>query len=156
MTSYKLTRLKKRTIYSIMMRIMALDYGTKKIGIAFSDPTGGFVSETVTIRYRSQKEALQKISDMTEDLNVDRILLGYPLLADGSAGDMADAVQKFKLKLEKKLDQQIVLVDERFTSEEAEDYLHAQGKKIRGNRDKLDAISAAILLTDYLRETGRL
>lgn len=156
MTSYKLTGLKMRAIYSTMIRIMALDYGTKKIGVAFSDPTGGFVSETVTIRSKSEKEALQKISDMAEELNVGRILLGYPLLEDGSAGEMARTVQKFKLKLEKQLDQQIVLVDERFTSEEAEEYLHAQGKKIKGNRDKLDAISAAILLTDYLRETGRL
>jgi len=129
---------------------MAIDYGTKKIGLAFSDPTLNFVSRTLTIKYKSIKEAIKTITQMTVEEEVSKIILGLPLNDDGSSGEMVEKVEQFRKYLEKDTDLEIILSDERYTSEEAYKYLHLSGKKAKGNREKIDAISAAIILNDYL------
>jgi putative Holliday junction resolvase len=134
------------------MRLMAIDYGTKKIGLAFTDPTCSFVSTTQTITFKSEKAAAKVISELAAERNVSAIILGYPLDEDGSTNEMTGKVDMFKKRLEKLLDVEIILSDERYTSEEAEKFLHLQGKSIKGHKGRIDAISAALILDDYLRE----
>jgi putative Holliday junction resolvase len=134
------------------MRLMAIDYGTKKIGLAFTDPTCSFVSATRTIMFKSEKTIAKEIANLATDEKVSLIILGYPLNEDGSANEMTGKVDVFKKRLEKLTDTEIILSDERYTSEEAEKYLHLQGKSIKGNKGRIDAISAALILDDYLRE----
>lgn len=131
---------------------MAIDYGTKKIGLAFTDPTCSFVAATRTIMYTSEKAAAIEIADLAIDGNVSKIVLGYPLNEDGSENEMTGKVDVFKKRLEKLLNIEIILSDERYTSEEAEKFLHMQGKSIKGHKNRIDAISAALILDDYLKE----
>jgi putative pre-16S rRNA nuclease len=131
---------------------MAIDYGTKKIGLAFSDPTLNFVSRTLTIKYKSIKEAVNTIVQMIADEEVHQIILGLPLNDDGTAGKMVEQVDQFRKRLKKQTSVEIILSDERYTSEEAQKYLHLSGKKIKGNREKIDAISAALILNDHLMD----
>ncbi len=140
------------TYISIDMRLMAIDYGTRKIGLAFTDPTCSFVSATRTIMFRSEKAAAKEIAELAAEEKVSKIILGYPLNEDGSENEMTEKVDIFKKRLEKLLDIEIILADERYTSEEAEKYLHLQGKSIKGHKNKIDAISAALILDDYLKE----
>jgi len=134
------------------MRIMAVDYGTRKIGLALTDPTCSFVARTLTIKPKSEKQAAIYISELATEEEVAKIILGYPLNDDGSKGAMAEMVENFKLRLEKLSGLEIILSDERYTSEEAEKYLHLMGKKIKGHKEKIDAISAALILNDYLMD----
>lgn len=133
---------------------MALDYGTKKIGVAFSDPLRSFVSRTMTLTYVSENQIVKQIVELINTEDVDLLVLGYPLNVDGSEGEMTEKVNVFKNKIEKLAQIDIILSDERYTSEEAGKYLHQMGKKIKGNKNRIDAISAAIILDDYLKETG--
>jgi putative Holliday junction resolvase len=134
------------------MRVMAVDYGTRKIGLALTDPACNFVARTLTITPKSEKQAVIYITDLAAKEDVAKIILGYPLNDDGSKGAMAAKVEDFKLRLEKLSGLEIILSDERYTSEEAEKYLHLMGKRIKGHKEKIDAISAALILNDYLMD----
>ncbi len=131
---------------------MAIDYGTKKIGLALSDPFKSFVARTMTLDVKSDKDAALQIKDIVRQEQVSKIILGHPLNDDGSVGPMAEQVEQFKIRLEKLLEAEIILSDERYTSEEALKYLHMEGKKIEGNKKRIDAISAALILDDYIKE----
>lgn len=131
---------------------MAIDYGSKKIGLAFTDPTCSFVSATQTLFFKSEKAAAKEIADLIVEREVSTIILGYPLNEDGSSNEMTEKVDLFKKRLEKLPGVEIILSDERYTSEEAEKFLHLQGKSIKGHKGRIDAISAALILDDYLRE----
>jgi len=137
------------------MRIMAIDFGTKKIGLAFTDPTLSFVSRTLTLRVKSEKEAAQKAVEFVSSEDVHKIILGYPLNDDGTKSEMTHRVEDFRKRLEQLVDIEIEYSDERYTSEEAEKYLHQMGKSIKGNKNRIDAISAALILNDYLGEQRR-
>lgn len=134
------------------MRVMAVDYGTRKIGLALTDPTCSFVARTLTIKPKSDKQAAIQICEMAAGEEVGKIILGYPLNDDGSRGAMAEKVEQFKLRLEKLSGLEVILSDERYTSEEAEKYLHLSGKKVKGHKEKIDAISAALILNDFLMD----
>jgi len=135
---------------------MAIDYGTRKIGLAFSDPLRSFVSRTTTLTYKSENKVIAEITEIIKTEEVSLIILGYPLNQDGSEGEMTEKVNTFQQKIKNQLEIEIILSDERYTSEMAENYLHQQGKKIKGHKEKIDAISAAIILDDYLRESGKI
>ncbi len=134
------------------MRVMAIDFGTKKIGLAFTDPTVSFVSKTMTLRVKSDKDAAQKAAEFVISEEVHKVILGYPLNDDGTKSQMTEKVEDFRRRLENLVDTEIEYSDERYTSEEAEKYLHQAGKSIKGNKDRIDAISAALILNDYLQE----
>lgn len=133
---------------------MAIDYGTRKIGLAFSDPLRSFVTRTQTLTYKSENRVIEEIIEIIQTEEVSLIILGYPLNQDGSEGEMTARVNNFRDKIRRNLEIEIILSDERYTSEEAGNYLHQQGKRIKGHKEKIDAISAAIILDDYLKESG--
>jgi len=136
------------------MRLLAVDYGLKRIGLALSDITASFVARTLTIARASNQAAAQEIASLAKTEEVGKIILGYPLNVDGSRGEMTARVENFRMLLEKKTKLPVVLADERYTSEEAHKYLHLHGGKVRGRKNKIDALSAAVILDDYLRESG--
>ncbi|NIP41871.1 MAG: Holliday junction resolvase RuvX [candidate division Zixibacteria bacterium] len=136
----------------LRMKVMAIDFGTKRIGLAFTDPTLSFVSKTLTLKVKSEKDAAQKAAEFVFSEDIHKIILGYPLNDDGTKSEMTLKVEDFKVRLEKLVDVEIEYSDERYTSEEAEKYLHQMGKSIKGNKNRIDAISAALILNDYLRD----
>ncbi len=131
-------------------RIMALDIGDKRIGVAFSDPFGLFVSKTALVLRKDNASALKEIENYCIEYNVQKILVGVPYNMDGSFGFQAkknlDFIEPLKGKYE------IIYRDERLTSFEAEEDLKKENVKYTKNKGIVDIRSACIILEDYLGE----
>lgn len=141
-----------------MGRIMSLDYGSRTIGIALTDPMQMIASPMETI-VRSQenklRESLRRIVHIAETQNVERILLGFPLLMDGSRGERAEKTLEFKDLLERRLEAAglqlpVVLWDERLTTFAADDILDESAVPQQDRKKHIDKIAAALLLEDWL------
>ncbi|HED37576.1 MAG TPA: Holliday junction resolvase RuvX [Ignavibacteria bacterium] len=134
-----------------LKRILAIDYGTKRIGIALTDPliTFSYPFKTILNDGNLQKEFSKIISEK----NVDRIILGFPVMENGQASNITKLVLKFKKKLEKWFNLQVILQDENYTSEMAKQVILQSVTKKSKRRDKglIDQNSAAIILQDYLQ-----
>ena len=131
-------------------RIMALDIGDKRIGAAFSDPFGIFVSKTELIlrEKNNDKKALDIIEEYCKTYNVLKIVVGVPYNMDGTFGFQAKKNIEFIEPLKGKYE--IIYQDERLTSCEAEEMLKLEKKKYTKNTGLVDMRSAAIILEDYL------
>ncbi len=129
-------------------RIMALDIGDKRIGAAFSDPFGLFVSKTELILRDNDRKALDKIEEYCKTYNVQKILVGVPYNMDGTFGFQAQKNLDFIMPLKEKYE--IIYRDERLTSFQAEESLKKENKKYTKNKGLVDMRSAAIILEDYL------
>jgi len=126
---------------------MALDYGTVRIGVALSDPTGALATPLTTID--NDRRAAAKIEQLYREHRVDTIVVGYPLNLKGERGFSTDGVDDFIDQLEKK-NLNIVRWDERFSSVTAVNLLREAGVKIRKDKGKVDRSAAAVILQDYL------
>lgn len=131
-------------------RILSIDYGEKRIGIAISDPLKLFAIPLTTLENNSTfwKE-LNKIFD---SYHITIIVLGYPLREDGTKSKSTFAVEKFEKELTKKIKLPIELVDERYSSSIAQEQIieSVKSKKKRRNKALIDMNAAAVILSDYL------
>src|SRR5262245_16946933 len=133
------------------MRILALDVGTRRIGIAISDPLGITARPHSTIE--RDKESAQKILALVKELEVKLVLVGLPLHMNGTEGTQAQDVRSFVEKLAPGIQQvQIEFRDERVTSVEAEQRLADRRGNWRKKKSRLDAFAAAGILESYLQE----
>lgn len=138
--------------------LLGIDYGRKRIGIAVSDPDALIATALTTIVTSSMREAINQLVVIIDRERPGEIVIGYPLHADGRASEMSDAVDRFIERLGERLHEQfgsagdipITRSDEFVSSQEAEAVLHAHGKRIKGNKEKIDRLAAAILLQRYL------
>ena len=136
-----------------MSRILGLDYGTKTVGVAISDPLLLTAQELETItRDRASKlrHTLVRIKELCDEYQVSTIVLGYPLNMDDSEGFRCEDTIKFKELLEKRVDIPIVLIDERLTTMYADEILEESGVDKKDRKKFIDQIAAAIILQDYL------
>ncbi len=131
-------------------RILALDIGDKRIGAAFSDPFGIFVSKSELILRENDKKALEAIEKLCVEYNVQKIVVGVPYNMDGSFGFQAKKNVEFIAPLKEKYE--IIYHDERLTSFQAEEALKLQKVKYTKNKGLVDMKSACIILEDYLGE----
>ncbi len=131
-------------------RIMALDIGDKRIGVALSDPFGLFVSQTELVIRKNDKEALSEIEALCKLYSVNEILIGVPYNMDGTFGFQAQKNVDFIAPLLDKY--KIIYRDERLTSFEAEEKLKKENVKYTKNKGLVDIESACIILEDYLGE----
>ena len=132
------------------MRIMAIDYGDARIGLAVSDPTGLICGEAWTMEEWNMERACTRIIDEARKRDVERFVLGLPKNMDGSEGPRAEISRKFAKMLEDGCGIPVTLWDERRSSIEAHAILHASGKKERAHRRTVDAVAASIILEGYL------
>lgn len=137
-------------LYLQSMRALAIDFGTKKIGIAVSDALGITVRGVETIRRRSMDSDIERIRSLVSDLEAQRVVVGLPLRMDGSEGDAASRVKRFVELLKEKLPVPVVTHDERLTSYEAEQLMIEQGIGHNRRRERSDEVAAMIILRDYL------
>ena len=133
-----------------MDRILAIDYGDKRIGIAISDPLGITAQGLETIIVLRKNAHFIKIKEIIERENVKKILVGLPLNMNGTKGERVKKTEKFIENLKKFIDLQIILWDERLTSIEAKRIIISLGEKTGKNKEKVDRIAAALLLENYL------
>lgn len=132
------------------MRIMAIDYGDARIGLAVSDPTGLICGEAWTMEEWNFERAAQRISDEAKKRSVERLVLGLPRNMDGTEGVRAEKSRALAAMLEELSGIPVTLWDERRSSIEAHAILRASGKRERAHRKTVDAVAASLILEGYL------
>ena len=131
------------------MTYLGLDLGTKTLGISKSN--GVIASFYKTIRHEEDYEYLLKeVALIEKKKKIDKIVLGYPKNMNNSISNMAAIVLGFKAKLEEELSIEVILEDERLTSEEAEERLRFRKVNFRKNKGLVDMESACVILEQYL------
>ena len=132
------------------MRVMAIDYGDRRIGIAVSDALGVLCGDAFTLTEWNMERAAQRIAEEVTARGVDTLVLGLPKNMDGSEGPRASISREFAALLERETGLAPVLWDERRSSVEAHAILHANGKKMKAHRKTVDAVAASLMLEGYL------
>jgi len=133
-----------------MGRVMAIDYGSKRVGIAVTDPMQLIANGLTTVHTEA---ALEYLTQYIAKEPVDTIVVGYPANLDGTETNATPLVKGFIKKLKKHCtEQQIVILDESFTSKMAKDAMVEGGLKKKQRQDKalVDKISATLILQSYL------
>lgn len=132
------------------MRILAIDYGMSRTGIAVSDPTGLIASPFRVIPSRNYEKLLLGLGEVLGEVAPDKVILGYPGRTDGAKSEMCERVERFREELKQRFDIEAELVDEKFTTVIASQMLHAGGTNAKEQRKTIDAAAAAVLLQGYL------
>lgn len=129
-------------------RILAIDYGQKRIGLALSDEMQLTAQPLQTLARTNRRNDLRRLREIARRNEVRRIVVGHPVHLDGATSEMAQEAAAFARRIEKELGLPVELADERLTSWEAREMLAATPKKSRSRG--VDELAAAILLRDYL------
>ena len=132
------------------MRTLALDYGSQRIGLALSDPTGTLARPLPFVPAKADSKLAREIKALAEKEKVELILLGLPRHMNGSLGEAAAKVQAFAAELAKATTIPLKLIDERLSTVQASRQLHEAGKDTRVQRGQIDSEAAAVLLQGYL------
>lgn len=138
------------------MRIMAVDYGDARTGVAISDPTGTLAGFTTVIPGRRAEKVAEDIAQLVRAHRVDTLVVGLPRNMDGTEGPRAQHCRDFAGLLEQAAGLTPVLWDERRTTVEAHGILLATGKKMKAHKKNVDAVAAALILEGYLAHCRRL
>ncbi|MCD6163667.1 MAG: Holliday junction resolvase RuvX [candidate division Zixibacteria bacterium] len=131
-----------------MSRVLAIDYGDARVGIAVSDQSRFLASGYGYIKFTGYNDLVEKLLAIGEKEEIKEFVIGLPLNMDGSRGAMAKKTEKLAGMLESKTEYPVNLVDETLSSWEAAKQIHASGKKAR--KGKIDEVAAAIILQAFL------
>ena len=132
------------------MRIMALDYGDARTGVAISDLNGILCGETLVLNEWDAERLAQRVSALARERGCGLILLGLPLNMDGSEGPRAEKARQFAALLRALDVPEVLLRDERRTSVEAHAILRANGRREKRHRQNVDAVAAQLILETFL------
>ena len=132
------------------MKIMGIDFGLARIGIALSDDTKFLASPYETYKRKGEEQDIQHLIEIIKTKNVDEIVCGLPMNMAGEEQEIAKKTREFMAKLEEKATIKIEFVDERLSSLMAEEMLKETEKDWKKRKEKLDAVAASIILQDYL------
>jgi putative pre-16S rRNA nuclease len=135
-------------------RVLALDVGAKRVGVAVSDELRMTVRPLKALRGTNWKQLLRDLSGLCVEFDVRQVVLGLPLRLDGGEGDAAKGVRSVARKLELSLRLPVDFQDERLTSKAAESALRREGLDEREVFENADSEAAAIILRDYLSRTA--
>jgi len=129
---------------------MAIDYGDARIGLAVSDESATLCGDAWTLTEWNMDRAADTITAEAAARGVKRFVLGYPKNMDGTTGIRTEKSESFKALLEARSDIPVTLWDERRTTIAAHEILHANGKKMKDHRAKVDAVAATLILEGFL------
>jgi len=135
-----------------LSRILAVDWGSRRVGLALSDPSRLLARPLPTLLIKSAREAKEKIVEVARGEEADTVLLGLPLHMGGEEGSSARRVRKLGESLCTE-GFQVLYVDERMSSEEAMDWLRERGER-RPEKARIDQVAALLLLQGYLDAEG--
>lgn len=133
-----------------MSRVLSIDYGKRRVGLALSDPTRTLATGLPTLARRPGKPLPQAVARLVQEHDVTEVLVGMPLNMDGSAGPSAREVERFVGELRAILPVPVVTRDERLSTVRAWDLLRASGTRARAGKARVDRVAAALMLQDYL------
>jgi putative Holliday junction resolvase len=132
------------------MRILGLDYGTKRIGVALCDELGLTGQGLTTIVWKNRNQVLNALEVLVRNHGVEKIVIGYPVRLDGTEGIQCEKVNRFARLLEARLSLPVIKWDETLSTQTAEEIL-IQSRMRREKRKKIvDKLAAGIILQDYL------
>lgn len=137
------------------MRVMAIDYGDQRIGIAVSDALRMLCGDAFTMQEWNMERAAERIAAEVQTRGVDTLVLGLPRNMDGSEGPRAEKTRVFAELLKTATGLEPVLWDERRSSVEAHAILHANGRKMREHRKNVDAVAATLMLEGFLGRSNK-
>ncbi len=132
------------------MRVLALDHGTVRVGVAVSDELGMIARPLEFIPAEPWADFLARLEKLLAELQPEQIIIGLPRNMDGSLGPAAEKVREFMARLRETVTMPIRTWDERLTSVQAQRMLREAGHKTRDQRGKVDQTAAAIILQSYL------
>lgn len=133
------------------MRILGIDTGTKRIGLAMSDPLGFTAQGLATIRTGDDKGGvIRELRAVIEDKDVKEIVVGFPINMNGTEGPRAKAAIQFADELKKEFSLPVKLWDERLTSIEVEKVMIMGGASRKKRKNKIDTLAAQVMLQSYL------
>ncbi len=139
------------------MRILGLDYGSKTVGVAVSDPLGLTAQRLDTI-WRKQENKLRQtlahIKELVDEYQIEQIVLGYPKNMNNTVGERAEKALEFKEMLEKRTGLTVIMWDERLTTVEADRTLMEAGVRRENRKQYLDGLAAVFILQGYLDSLG--
>jgi putative holliday junction resolvase len=132
------------------LRILGLDYGEKRIGVAICDELGFTAQGLPTIIRKTKKHDLEIFANLIKDYEVEKIVVGYPLRIDGSEGIQCEKVNRFAALLDKIFSLPIIKWPETFSTKEAEEILINSGICWKKRKGKVDQLAACLILQSYL------
>ncbi|MDD2519103.1 MAG: Holliday junction resolvase RuvX [Bacilli bacterium] len=134
------------------MRYLGLDLGTRTLGIAISDLTATIANSIMTLRFAEEEydSLLPKLKEIVDEEKIDKIILGLPKNMNNTIGSRAEVTIMFKEKLEKYMDIEVILQDERRSTIEANNYMLEANLSRKKRKKHIDGLAASIILQTYL------
>mgnify|MGYP004548689705 FL=1 len=139
------------------MRILGLDYGSKTVGVAVSDPLGLTAQRLDTIWRKQEnklRQTLARIKELVDEYQAEQIVLGYPKNMNNTVGERAEKALEFKEMLEKRTGLPVIMWDERLTTVEADRTLMEAGVRRENRKQYQDGLAAVFILQGYLDSLG--
>jgi len=133
------------------VRILAVDWGERRIGLAVSDPTGAIATALPTLTVGGRDEAVGRVAAVARETEAERIVVGLPLRMSGERGEAALAAERFAEALKRRTEIPVHTYDERLTSALSQRRLHEQGVRTGHAKGMVDAGAAVALLESYLQ-----
>jgi len=133
-----------------MYRILALDFGEKRIGIAVSDSLNIIAQSVGTIERKSVKNDLKKVGELVKEYAAEKIIVGLPLNMDGTEGKSAKRAIDFVKELKKEIQVEVEMLDERLTTAQGERIFLEADMSRKKRKENLDKIAAQLILQNYL------
>ena len=133
-----------------MKRIMGIDYGDRRTGIAVSDPLGMLAGGIGTIKAEGDRSLIAQIMKLTEEYEIEKFVLGNPVNMNGTEGPRSEKAKAFAEKLKKESGLEVILFDERCTTMQAHEIMNLTDTRGKKRKDNVDTLSAQIILQNYL------
>ena len=132
------------------MKIMAIDYGDARTGVAFSDISGLIAGETLGVEDWNAERLAEKLAELYRSRSAGKIVLGCPVNMDGTRGPRAEKSEAMGEKLRELTGAEVIIRDERRTPVDAHRILSQSGKKMKKHKAVVDAVAATLILETYL------
>ncbi len=137
------------------MRYLGLDYGSRTLGLSISDSTMLIASSLKVIRYDNEEKLFLELDEVVNDYNIDGFVLGYPLNMNGTLSDRTKSTLVFKEKLEKRYNLEVILMDEKLSTVEAEKMLIKNDTTRKKRKKVIDKLASVIILQSYLDKRSK-
>jgi putative Holliday junction resolvase len=134
------------------MKILSIDYGRRRIGLAVSDETETLASGLDVLDRKKEKNIILKIKDCCLENSVETVIIGYPYRQNGEKGELCGEIDSFVREIEQCTSLGVITVDEAYSTLTAHELLFARGKKRKKHKQVVDRVAACQILQNYLDE----
>ena len=132
-----------------MMKVIGIDFGLSKVGLAISDPSGIIALPFKVLRYKNKEDLLSELQDISKEKDVNKFVIGYPISMNYKENEMTKIIDIFKQDMEN-MNFEVILEDERLSSEYAKKIMIEQDVKVSRTKEMVDLTAASIILQTYL------